>query len=121
MDAVEFLHLENPPTWAGVEPANLGVQGQRQTNYAPFPQSAISEAYLKTFGLSYVHQFRMGRWEYLRASELDAKPHLFQKTKDCYIDSPGEKIRNANCVCATKEKSRESIFRSAKNQPSRIP
>ncbi|GFY16566.1 putative transposable element [Trichonephila clavipes] len=34
MDAVVFLHHENPPTWAGVETAILGVKGQRQTNYA---------------------------------------------------------------------------------------
>ncbi|GFU49629.1 hypothetical protein TNCV_4143961 [Trichonephila clavipes] len=34
IDAGDFLQHENPPTWAGVEPANLGVQGQRQTNCA---------------------------------------------------------------------------------------
>ncbi|GFT14829.1 CCHC-type domain-containing protein [Trichonephila clavipes] len=27
MDAVDFLHHENPPTWAGVEPATLGAEG----------------------------------------------------------------------------------------------
>ncbi|PRD23816.1 UNVERIFIED_CONTAM: hypothetical protein NCL1_45382 [Trichonephila clavipes] len=32
MAAVNFLHHENPLTWAMVEPATLGVQGQRQTN-----------------------------------------------------------------------------------------
>ncbi|GFY30187.1 hypothetical protein TNCV_3090951 [Trichonephila clavipes] len=31
---VDFLHHENPPTWAGVKPEILGIQGQRQTNYA---------------------------------------------------------------------------------------
>ncbi|GFW77665.1 hypothetical protein TNCV_133561 [Trichonephila clavipes] len=30
----DFLHHENPPTWAGVEPTTLGAEGQRQTNYA---------------------------------------------------------------------------------------
>ncbi|GFX01810.1 hypothetical protein TNCV_1022131 [Trichonephila clavipes] len=30
MDAVNSLHPECPPTCAGVEPATLGVQGQRQ-------------------------------------------------------------------------------------------
>ncbi|GFX18531.1 hypothetical protein TNCV_3371041 [Trichonephila clavipes] len=25
--AVDFLHHENPPTWAGVEPASLGAEG----------------------------------------------------------------------------------------------
>ncbi|GFV29265.1 hypothetical protein TNCV_4602971 [Trichonephila clavipes] len=34
MAAVAFLHHENPPTWAGVEPATLGAEGQQQTNYA---------------------------------------------------------------------------------------
>ncbi|GFY27245.1 hypothetical protein TNCV_2068661 [Trichonephila clavipes] len=32
---------ENPPTWAGVEPATLGADVQRQTNYAT--QSALAE------------------------------------------------------------------------------
>ncbi|GFX94901.1 hypothetical protein TNCV_2379741 [Trichonephila clavipes] len=34
MTAVDFLHHENPPNMAGVEPATLGADGQRQTNYA---------------------------------------------------------------------------------------
>ncbi|GFW71529.1 hypothetical protein TNCV_2309641 [Trichonephila clavipes] len=34
MADVDFLHHENPPTWAGVEPATLGAEGQRQTNLA---------------------------------------------------------------------------------------
>ncbi|GFY35215.1 hypothetical protein TNCV_5045891 [Trichonephila clavipes] len=37
MAAVDFLHHENPPTWAGVETANLGAEGQRQTNHAIQP------------------------------------------------------------------------------------
>ncbi|GFT31980.1 hypothetical protein TNCV_3468361 [Trichonephila clavipes] len=41
MTAVDFLHHENSPTWAGVEPATLGADGQRQTNYAT--QSALAE------------------------------------------------------------------------------
>ncbi|GFU78924.1 hypothetical protein TNCV_307651 [Trichonephila clavipes] len=41
MTAVDFLHHENPPTWAGVEPATLGANGQRQINYAT--QSALAE------------------------------------------------------------------------------
>ncbi|GFS69709.1 hypothetical protein TNCV_4052951 [Trichonephila clavipes] len=35
MAAVDFLHHENPATGIGVETATLGIQGQRQTNYAP--------------------------------------------------------------------------------------
>ncbi|GFY36375.1 hypothetical protein TNCV_3450781 [Trichonephila clavipes] len=34
MTAVDFLHHEHPPTWAGVESVTLGTEGQRQTNYA---------------------------------------------------------------------------------------
>ncbi|GFW13264.1 transposable element Tcb1 transposase [Trichonephila clavipes] len=34
MVAVHFLYHENPLTWAGVEPAILGADGQRQTNHA---------------------------------------------------------------------------------------
>ncbi|GFS82815.1 uncharacterized protein TNCV_3127651 [Trichonephila clavipes] len=41
MTAVDFPHHENPSTWAGVEPATLGADGQRQTNYAT--QSALAE------------------------------------------------------------------------------
>ncbi|GFX35914.1 hypothetical protein TNCV_4214361 [Trichonephila clavipes] len=41
MTAVDFLHHENPQTWAGVEPATLDADGQRQTNYAT--QSALAE------------------------------------------------------------------------------
>ncbi|GFW76464.1 HTH_Tnp_Tc3_2 domain-containing protein [Trichonephila clavipes] len=37
MAAVDFLHHENPPTWAGVERATLGVEDQRQTNHATQP------------------------------------------------------------------------------------
>ncbi|GFT41188.1 hypothetical protein TNCV_3403481 [Trichonephila clavipes] len=39
--AGDFLHHENPPTRAGVQPATLGTDGQRQTNYAT--QSALAE------------------------------------------------------------------------------
>ncbi|GFX09491.1 hypothetical protein TNCV_4698771 [Trichonephila clavipes] len=41
MTTVDFLHYENPPTLAGVEPATLGADGQRKTNYAT--QSALAE------------------------------------------------------------------------------
>ncbi|GFY35195.1 hypothetical protein TNCV_5045691 [Trichonephila clavipes] len=37
MAAVDFLHHENLPTWAGVAPATLGAEGQRQTNHATQP------------------------------------------------------------------------------------
>ncbi|GFV72180.1 hypothetical protein TNCV_3278351 [Trichonephila clavipes] len=32
MDAIDFLHHENPPTWGGVEPPTLCVQAQRLAN-----------------------------------------------------------------------------------------
>ncbi|GFW47896.1 hypothetical protein TNCV_2400831 [Trichonephila clavipes] len=38
MAAVDFMHHENPPTWAGVQPETLGVEGQRQTNHATQPK-----------------------------------------------------------------------------------
>ncbi|GFV59362.1 hypothetical protein TNCV_1706241 [Trichonephila clavipes] len=41
MAGVDFLHLENPPTWAGVEPATLDADDLRQTNYAT--QSPLAE------------------------------------------------------------------------------
>ncbi|GFT08497.1 retrovirus-related Pol polyprotein from transposon TNT 1-94 [Trichonephila clavipes] len=34
MAAVDFLHHENPANWAGVEPATLGVEGQRETHHS---------------------------------------------------------------------------------------
>ncbi|GFY35666.1 hypothetical protein TNCV_2619581 [Trichonephila clavipes] len=34
MDAVDILPHQNPPTWAMVEPTNLGARGQRLTNNA---------------------------------------------------------------------------------------
>ncbi|GFX06113.1 DUF1758 domain-containing protein [Trichonephila clavipes] len=37
MAAVDFLHQENLPIWAGVEPATLGAEGLRQTNHATQP------------------------------------------------------------------------------------
>ncbi|GFX81081.1 hypothetical protein TNCV_1910741 [Trichonephila clavipes] len=36
MAAVDFLHHENPSTWARVKAANLGLR-QRQTNYFTMP------------------------------------------------------------------------------------
>ncbi|GFT63669.1 transposable element Tcb2 transposase [Trichonephila clavipes] len=33
MAAVDFLHRENPPTWAGVEPATFGAKDQQQINH----------------------------------------------------------------------------------------
>ncbi|GFU04657.1 hypothetical protein TNCV_4377251 [Trichonephila clavipes] len=41
MTVVDFLHYENPLTWAGIEPAALGADGQRRTNYAT--HSALAE------------------------------------------------------------------------------
>ncbi|GFV65963.1 general transcription factor II-I repeat domain-containing protein 2 [Trichonephila clavipes] len=41
MTAVDFFRHENPSTLVGVEPATLGADGQRQTNYAT--QSVLAE------------------------------------------------------------------------------
>ncbi|GFY10826.1 hypothetical protein TNCV_1123481 [Trichonephila clavipes] len=37
MAAVDFLHQEDLPTWAGDEPATFGTEDQRQINYATQP------------------------------------------------------------------------------------
>ncbi|GFW65082.1 hypothetical protein TNCV_393481 [Trichonephila clavipes] len=42
MEAVDFLHHENLPTWAMVEPENLGVQDQCQNNSATQPDQEDS-------------------------------------------------------------------------------
>ncbi|GFS49090.1 uncharacterized protein TNCV_2409671 [Trichonephila clavipes] len=34
---VDFPHLENPSTWAGVEPTTLDIEGQRQANHITRP------------------------------------------------------------------------------------
>ncbi|GFX29413.1 hypothetical protein TNCV_3997891 [Trichonephila clavipes] len=47
MAAVDFLHQENPPAWAGLEPITLGTEGQRQTNYATQPVLALRGPYIK--------------------------------------------------------------------------
>ncbi|GFX65114.1 hypothetical protein TNCV_452521 [Trichonephila clavipes] len=41
MAAVDFLPHENAPSWAGVEPATLGAEVQRQTNHATQPADAV--------------------------------------------------------------------------------
>ncbi|GFV34487.1 hypothetical protein TNCV_467011 [Trichonephila clavipes] len=33
MAAIDFLHHENPPTWAGVEPATLSAEGCQGLKY----------------------------------------------------------------------------------------
>ncbi|GFX57918.1 hypothetical protein TNCV_3068851 [Trichonephila clavipes] len=56
MVAVEFLHHEIPPTWAGVEPATLDAKDQRQTNHASHPgcfvNSSLSNIYFEIESLS---------------------------------------------------------------------
>ncbi|GFU57182.1 hypothetical protein TNCV_2062531 [Trichonephila clavipes] len=37
MNIVDFLHHGIPPTWAGIEPATLGVEVQRQIYYVTQP------------------------------------------------------------------------------------
>ncbi|GFU37378.1 transposable element Tc1 transposase [Trichonephila clavipes] len=51
MAAVDFLHHENPQTLAGVKPATLGAEGQRQTNHAIQPAaSRLSAIKLPHYG-----------------------------------------------------------------------
>ncbi|GFU24606.1 hypothetical protein TNCV_2265371 [Trichonephila clavipes] len=40
MAAANFLHQENPPTFAGIESAILGTEDQRQINYATQPANS---------------------------------------------------------------------------------
>ncbi|GFU79957.1 uncharacterized protein TNCV_578371 [Trichonephila clavipes] len=47
MAAADFLHHENPPTWAWVEPATLGPEEQRQTNH--LTQSAEAQMHIAFF------------------------------------------------------------------------
>ncbi|GFT08601.1 hypothetical protein TNCV_661761 [Trichonephila clavipes] len=37
MATVDFLHQENPPIWAEVEPTTLDAEDQRQSNHATQP------------------------------------------------------------------------------------
>ncbi|GFV71632.1 hypothetical protein TNCV_3534231 [Trichonephila clavipes] len=48
MADVDFLHHENPPTWAEVKPATLGAEGQRQINHLtqPAPRTVFSMDFL---------------------------------------------------------------------------
>ncbi|GFV64596.1 hypothetical protein TNCV_4965771 [Trichonephila clavipes] len=48
MDAADFLHHENPPTWAGAGHTTLGVQGPRQTDCATQPSQEGKVAKVKT-------------------------------------------------------------------------
>ncbi|GFY29518.1 hypothetical protein TNCV_2626881 [Trichonephila clavipes] len=48
MAAVDFLHQENPPTWAGVKYAPLDAEGQRKTNHAR-RASGRAKAFSRTF------------------------------------------------------------------------
>ncbi|GFW41962.1 hypothetical protein TNCV_6711 [Trichonephila clavipes] len=58
MAAVDCLHHENPSTWAGVEPATLGTEGQLQTNHDIQPTTYIvpsCQVIYSQFGLA-IHQ-----------------------------------------------------------------
>ncbi|GFT69619.1 teneurin-a [Trichonephila clavipes] len=53
MDAIDFLHQENPPTWTGIKCATLGAEGQLQTNYTT--QSPRQD-------VSFLHFLEPGTW-----------------------------------------------------------
>ncbi|GFT79462.1 hypothetical protein TNCV_604581 [Trichonephila clavipes] len=73
MAAVDFLHLGNPPTCAGVEPATLGAEGQRHTNNTIQPALVLNLSYhtpledaphsLRNAGLTYQIVRNGIRWE----------------------------------------------------------
>ncbi|GFV22426.1 hypothetical protein TNCV_4276961 [Trichonephila clavipes] len=61
MDAVDFLHHENSPTWAGVEPANFSIQGQHLTKHSNHPaqkRAAVASGYGSEEGDSSHHMYR---------------------------------------------------------------
>ncbi|GFS78167.1 hypothetical protein TNCV_1107761 [Trichonephila clavipes] len=67
MAAVDFLHHENPPTWAEVEPATLGTERQRQTDYATQRlQSSINFWYLRQHFLNKAHGCQIQRVRHKR-------------------------------------------------------
>ncbi|GFV96678.1 hypothetical protein TNCV_3387711 [Trichonephila clavipes] len=55
MDAVDFLHHENPPTWAGVEPATLGAEGSDKPVTPPIWRESI---WAFTYNLLYIHSLQ---------------------------------------------------------------
>ncbi|GFV81343.1 hypothetical protein TNCV_4773691 [Trichonephila clavipes] len=91
MTAVDFLHHENPPTWAGVEPATLGADGQRQTNYVT--QSALDELLTITAGLFY---------------------------KDIYITRQQQKVRCESLSNETRENTQQSPRDNSKKKSNQL-
>ncbi|GFX29620.1 adhesion G protein-coupled receptor B2 [Trichonephila clavipes] len=49
MAAVDFLHHENPPTWAGVQSAISDAEGQRRTDHAN--QLDLARSKLKEYNI----------------------------------------------------------------------
>ncbi|GFV83217.1 HTH_Tnp_Tc3_2 domain-containing protein [Trichonephila clavipes] len=72
MATVDFLHPENPPTWAGVESANLGAGGQRQTNHATQPLKMWKE---------FVCQFRTKTLPSMKPDPGTRKPFVILKRR----------------------------------------
>ncbi|GFY29644.1 hypothetical protein TNCV_1812241 [Trichonephila clavipes] len=61
MATVDFLHHENPSTWAGVEPTTWGTESQRQTNHATQP-TGVLHGYWTSGGGPVGGASRLGTW-----------------------------------------------------------
>ncbi|GFW74626.1 hypothetical protein TNCV_962011 [Trichonephila clavipes] len=69
MAAVDFLHHENPPTWAGVESTTLDAEGQRQTDHsiqpARFAKTATAGSNVVQSGRPIFDDFFQHLWPYI--------------------------------------------------------
>ncbi|GFS60802.1 uncharacterized protein TNCV_2001901 [Trichonephila clavipes] len=97
MAAVDFLHQENLPTWAGVEPVTLGAEGQRQTsrttqlalyekrNVSPSEQEEDERGPMPTSAVKDL----LKKWEDVRAMVLELHPNQADVSRvgDLYNDN----------------------------------
>ncbi|GFV59179.1 uncharacterized protein TNCV_2339201 [Trichonephila clavipes] len=83
MAIVDFLHHENPPTWAGVEPVTLGAEVQRQTNHATQSALEILNFYAKQGAESTQPEvpLTLRRAESIISTSIDKYTAMTQKTK----------------------------------------
>ncbi|GFU54588.1 hypothetical protein TNCV_3025361 [Trichonephila clavipes] len=68
MDASDSLHPENPPTFAGFEPANLGEKGQCQTNLDIQPAIPIHLQYV--FLRNSLDERKRAHWKIFRPFQI---------------------------------------------------
>ncbi|GFU59701.1 hypothetical protein TNCV_3186661 [Trichonephila clavipes] len=85
MGAVNFLHHENPPNWAGIEPATLCTEGQRQTNYATQKRERI-----------YLNLFR--RHIYLKRDESMVAQRTWPRACSRRVVSSSPRVTEPQCL-----------------------